>query len=475
MIHNKIDGLFKGILPDSRLEKRIEKVTLKMLTFGTSIVNRYSETHAERMGAYRALSNNRVKYTDLIKGLYKEVSVKQNYPHLLCIQDTSEINLSSHKDSFSKKDSHIGQLTKKGNIGFFCHPVLVVEPDQQIPLGFSSIKLYNRPWEQKNKYERGYKSLDIKNKESYRWISSVNKTKKVLSETPSLTIIGDRESDIFEEMVTVPNKKTNLLIRLSHNRNLYNNSKKLFEELSDSPKQTEFVLLIRANRKRENRQARIIVKYKKVKIQRPSKFSGKQYRAYVEMWAIEARESQETTPENESPILWRLLTTHQIKSIEDAITYIGWYKQRWLIEELFRVLKKQGLNIESSQLNTGNAVKKQTVLALHVALISMALKLSMQRSQECPAEIIFDSTQQDFLQIVNQEIEGKTSKQKNPYKANTLAWASWIIARLSGWSGYGTHGPPGYISMKRGLDVFYSKLSGYLIAIKYLKKDVYKE
>jgi len=215
MIHKQIDGLFKGILSDNRLERRTEKITNDMLTFGTAMVNRFGKNQAEKIGAYRMLSSPRIEYKEVSEGLYRDLASKQQYSHLLCIQDTSEINLSKHKELFDDHDSDIGQMTKRGNIGFYCHPMLVVEPTQQIPLGFSSIELYNRPREQKNKYERKYQSLDIRHKESYRWISSVTQTKKVLSNTSSLTIIGDRESDIYDEMVLVPDDNTNLLIRLT--------------------------------------------------------------------------------------------------------------------------------------------------------------------------------------------------------------------------------------------------------------------
>ena len=475
MINNRIEGLFKGILSDNRLEKRTEKITNDMLTFGTAIVNRFGKNQAEKMGAYRMLSSQRIKYKEVSEGLYRDLENKQQYSHLLCIQDTSEINLSKHKELFDHDDSDLGQLTKKGNIGFYCHPMLVIEPTQQIPLGFSSIELYNRAWKQKNKHERKYKTLDIKHKESYRWISSVTQTKKILSDTPSLTIIGDRESDIYDEMVLVPDDKTNLLIRLTHNRKLYNSSDKLFDVLAASQQQTVFTLQVKSNRKRENREALIAIRYVEVKIKRPSNLKAGYYPDYVKVWAIEARELPESTPKDEDPILWRLLTTHQVSSIEDAMTYIGWYKQRWFIEELFRVLKKQGLDIESSQLSTGAAMKKLTVLALHVALVTMLLKLALQSKQGYDSNVVFNTEQQKFLHLVNEEVQGKTQKQKNPYSVNTLAWAAWIIARLSGWSGYGSHGPAGYISLKRGLDRFNDKFFGYSIAMKHLNGDVYKE
>jgi len=65
------------------------------------------------------------------------------------------------------------------------------------------------------------------------------------------------------------------------------------------------------------------------------------------------------------------------------------------------------------------------------------------------------------LQKVNERLEGKTEKQKNPFPSNKLNWAAWIIARLGGWKGYKSQKPPGPITMKTGLDKFQNIFQGY--------------
>jgi IS4 transposase len=35
---------------------------------------------------------------------------------------------------------------------------------------------------------------------------------------------------------------------------------------------------------------------------------------------------------------------------------VDWYRQRWVIEQLYRILKKQGLNLESSQLEDAQSL-----------------------------------------------------------------------------------------------------------------------
>ena len=54
-------------------------------------------------------------------------------------------------------------------------------------------------------------------------------------------------------------------------------------------------------------------------------------------------------PTGQEPIHWRLLTTHDLLSLEQALQVIEWYKWRWRIEQLLATLKKAGLNLEATQ------------------------------------------------------------------------------------------------------------------------------
>ena len=476
MISNKFDGFFSGFLPDVRIEKRAEKVMTDILTFGKVVVNKFCTSNTEKIGAYRMFGNDNFDYKSLAKGVFKSCKNNQGVKHLLCLQDTTEFNFTKHINRIGKEDKDIGPVGRDDNAGFFCHPMLIIDPDNKMPIGFSSVQIWNRSWDKKNRIERDYKKQDITEKESYRWIDSAQKTKDILAETPMLTVIGDRESDIYEEFSIVPDEQTHLLIRSSINRTLFNSDKKLFEVLASSEEKAVYEIKIKGNKKRKNRIAKMSLRYTKVKIQKPINKPLIGYPQYVEMWAIETRELQESVPEQEEPILWRLLTTHSIEGIQDAMKYVEWYSNRWIIEELFRVLKSKGLEMESSQLETGAGLKKLVIMALQIALTTMTLKLSLKNENQIKAEVSFTAQQIQFLTLIINDIEGKTQKQKNPYLKQTLAWAAWGIARLSGWSGYQSQGPPGYISIKTGLDIFTNKYEGYQLACKFLDlKNVYRE
>lgn len=101
----------------------------------------------------------------------------------------------------------------------------------------------------------------------------------------------------------------------------------------------------------------------------------------------------------------------------------------------------------------------------------MSLKLAYDRKDESnPAAILFTDQQIILLKILLPTLQGKTLKQMNPYKPLSFAWASWIIARLGGWSGYASQVKAGYITFRDGYRDFRSKFEAYQAI-----RDVYRE
>ena len=64
----------------------------------------------------------------------------------------------------------------------------------------------------------------------------------------------------------------------------------------------------------------------------------------------------------------------------------------------------------------------------------------------------FEPDDRPILEAVSTQLEGKTARQQNPHPKGSLAFASWVIARLGGWTGY--YGKPGPQVMRRGLHGF---------------------
>ncbi len=165
---------------------------------------------------------------------------------------------------------------------------------------------------------------------------------------------------------------------------------------------------------------------------------------------------------------WMLLTTREVKSLDDAQHIVKLYRLRWTIEELHRAMKSQGLDMAASQITRANVMKKLCVMALIAA--ARAIQLVRARDGHTHQTLTdgFDKEDQPLLEVTNRKMEGKTDKQSNPHRRGSLAWAAWIIGRLGGWSGY--YKPPGPKVMHIGLKRFDAIKEGWILANR--EKDV---
>ncbi len=456
------------------LSNRYDIISHGMLSSGSAVINQFSNNRSEVVGASRFFNNSRVELSDLI--LYESESNDSVVSglHVLSIQDTSKVNFIKHKDKLDLFDADLGPVSSKDGLGFFMHPSLAVNAENGFPLCFSDIKIFNRSKDVGNKHDRDYKKLPIEEKESYRWIDSAINSQKNLKSAKMVTTITDREGDIYDLYDKVPGDNQHILIRVTHNRKLYENNEKLFEELDKCEVSGVYKKDIKGDSRinRTSRTALLDVKFKNINILVPRNHNNKDNVSnFVNLTIVEVRENAETVPEGEEAILWRLITSHEVNSFEDARKIIHWYTLRWLIEELFRLLKKKSLKLEDSQLETGIALKKLSIFALKTALILLQLVRGRDGDFKENAEKVFSSEEIEFMKNVRSKIEGKTQKQKNKFEDESLAWAIWFIARLGGWKGDNKKVKPGPITMKRGMVKFATMFQGWSFAMEIMDNN----
>jgi hypothetical protein len=218
---------------------------------------------------------------------------------------------------------------------------------------------------------------------------------------------------------------------------------------------------IRDRPDRPGRQARLMVRYGTVEILRPKATIEKGLAETVRVSLVEV--SEVDPPEGCEPILWRLLTTHAVEDTAMAWRVVGWYRQRWVIEQFFRTLKQQGLQVEDSQIETAERLLKLTAIAAKAAAVIMQMVQARDGRSGQPAEIAFSPAEIDTLTALVPRLEGKTALQKNPHPPGSLAWATWAVAKLGGWDGYPNSTPPGPITLRHGLQHFQSIAQGWTL------------
>jgi hypothetical protein len=149
-------------------------------------------------------------------------------------------------------------------------------------------------------------------------------------------------------------------------------------------------------------------------------------------------------------------------SLEQACIITGYYRDRWVIEQPFRTCKTQGFNIEAVRIEEDRPFTNLAAATLIAAIQVMQLVRDRDGAANRPVTDTFDAADQPLLNTLSKTPEGKTARQKNPHHEGRLAHASWVMARLGGWTGY--YAKPGPVVMLRGMLRFASIKDGWMLA-----------
>jgi hypothetical protein len=126
-------------------------------------------------------------------------------------------------------------------------------------------------------------------------------------------------------------------------------------------------------------------------------------------------------------------------------------------------LKKEGFNIEASELNQGKAIRKLTLMMLETIIKLFIMQIAYNTEEETEPRSCFSEQEIECLEIQIQQLEGKTEKLKNPYKPSDLKRYIWAIARLGGWKGYLSERKPGITTFWIGLQKFTAIMQGWIL------------
>lgn len=457
---------FKNSFGDVRLDARGNELIKSLWIKGSQSIRQVANDNAEQKGYYRFFENERTTEEAIIRGMSKRCASATKAKAVLIFQDTTEINLYNHKNRI-KLDDSIGLTNAAENgLGFMLHPSLVVDAKNCFPYGYCAVHIYNRDFKRAAD-KHHYKKLSIEEKESYKWIGSCKEAKSALEEAAMKVIIEDREGDIYEQFATIPDESTDLIIRAKSDRNLAD-GRKLFSKIAACEVAGTYNIIIEGD-KRKNRQkrtAQLEVRFTEVEIKNSSR-TANNIAPTVKLYCVEAKEEE---PSAKKCVCWRLLTTLPVTTLQDAMMVIEWYSWRWMIEEVFRIMKKEGFDVEASELGCGTSVKKLCLLVLDaiIKLFQMNIAYITDEEDQIPDTLCFEEEQIECLQLQNIQLEGKTEKQKNPYRKGSLRYATWVIARLGGWKGYASERKPGITTLWIGIEMFYNIFKGWKLA-----RDVY--
>jgi hypothetical protein len=407
-------------------------------------------SRAQEVRFNRFLGNDKVTLARVIESWSECTAAAAEGRHVLAIQDTSEINFTTT----AGRRRGLGEIGKGNGRGVLLHPMLAVDAEDGICLGLLSGEVWTRSARRTISHDR----RALSDKESQRWITTACAAKPVLAGAALVTSIGDRESDMFAAWASLPEERFHVIARSMHDRKLAD-GRSLYAASERMAVVDEAVIVLPARTQRDERLARLELRFGTVNLARPQ---TKLLRHLPESVALALVDVREPHPQaGTEPLHWRLLTTHAVASAQDAWRIVEWYKRRWLIEQFFRVLKTQGFKLEDSQIATADRLLKLVAIAAKAAVITIQLLQARDGRGQQPARLAFNENQVATLAALNHDLEAKSRRLKNPHPPDSLAWAAWIIGRLGGWDGYPSSKPPGPITMKHGLEYFHAVAVGW--------------
>ena len=252
--------------------------------------------------------------------------------HVLSLHDTSELDFSPH----ARRTAGLGSISNHKGRGLLIHPVLVVDAHSNACLGIAHQQAWIRDVDAPKKRDR----RPIEQKESMRWLQGAKAAGQCLRQAALVTVVADRESDIYEQWDRIPDAHTHLLTRARCDRKLEGGGT-LFGWLAGQPAMACEMLDVPARSKgkafrstngarssaRTAHRAHMELRYGRVCVLRPEGCRAKQ--ASITLWVVELRELPETVKPGEQPVHWVLLSTHVVEQAEQALQVVGWYQQWW--------------------------------------------------------------------------------------------------------------------------------------------------
>jgi len=402
------------------------------------------------VGYARFMANPKVTAEAVIAGWGVATSAASAGRHVLAIQDSSKIKFATTPD----RRRGLGEIGRGNSYGVMLHPMLAVDAESGGLLGLVAGHI----WTREGRVTVPHDKRALADKESERWLSTAEAAKSVLAPAALVTEVSDRESDIYAKWARIPQPGFHILTRAMRDRSIAGGGKLSTAALQPAG---EALIKLRARPGRAARTARLMTRYGRVEMTRPLKTIEKDLPRTIVVSLVEVCEID--APRGAEPILWRLLTTHDVEDPAMAWRVVEWYRQRWIIEQFFRTLKQQGLQLEDSQLESAERLLKLTAIAARAACIIMQLVQARDGRSPEDAAIAFTPAEIETLHALIPTLEGKTALQKNPYPALSLAWAAWVIAKLGGWDGYPKSKPPGPIIFRHGLQRFKSIAQGWAL------------
>ncbi len=446
-------------LGDKRLDARLIKLCDRFSDAPERPINQACADWAETKAAYRFFQNENVEIGEILAAhRCKTAQRAKKHKTILAVQDTSYFVYTSHPktEGLCKMSLKNGKNVKKiYSNGLMVHTCLAVTTEG-LPLGLLDQKIFLRKLRSKKTGKANpHDYLPVEEKESYRWLESLENTKEVMGHTDIVTVC-DREADLYDFFKYSHQIGAPVLVRAKADRTINRSSRyaqkevtKLWDHMRQQPETGSYTIDIPKRSKtkhckeREARTATVTVRFGSF-IFNPPRNNPKHNTEPLpdlEMNAIYVLEPN--PPDGEEPVEWMLLTDLPVTSYEETYEKVMWYCLRWRIEMYFKVLKS-GFRVEACRLGHAERLARYlTVMSIVAWRLFMITLIARTDPATSCSRFLADREWKVLFLKAN---KNKALPKKPPCIGDVVIW----VAKLGGYLARKSDGPPGTITLWRG-------------------------
>jgi hypothetical protein len=431
-----------------RLEDRFIRALETLMKQPDKSIWYSSENRAEAKAIYRMLGNEAFDRDEIARA-HRGATIRRMSEYggtILAVQDTTGVNYNNHL-----KTDGIGYISDK-TLGVNIHSCIAVSADGLV-LGVLDQSDYNRnePKDESATHD-GKKTRPIEEKESFRWLETLERSTADIPDDIKVITVCDREGDMYEFFAKAVSLNKPFLIRIVQNRMTVENKRILDEIKKKRPQGRVGVTIPRDSRNGiPKRDAVLQLRYACFQVKRPQILNAvKTLPDSLDIHVIYAKE--EHPLKGNSPIEWFLATSDPVTSFKEAYKYIGYYIQRWKIERFHYVLKS-GCAIEKIQ---ERSIEKTATLILMysvIAVMIMNLTYAGRLMPDVPCSMLLEKEEWQLLYRV-------ANKTKNaPQSPYSMKEAIDYLGWLGGPKRAPCDGPPRVKTIWIGLMQLYIRLA----------------
>ena len=418
----------------------------------------------EREGAYDFLESPHVKTEAVAEAMFSATVERSRANNAVYVAlDITQLTL---KDEHESKGFGVLGASNFPVRGLCVMNALCVDTDG-VPLGLLDQHYWAREVRQSGTlYERHAmnRARPFEDKQGVQFVRAAERAVDRLSGTGVIPwFVVDREGDCRDILKVLSGLPCLFTIRGTKNRRLSSVSDEEYVReslLLEPPLATDRVQIARHG-KRAGRVAQIEVRAKSVEL----RFNYRQSSGIerLKLYAVWVRE-----PSNADDALdWMLYTNAPISSASAALKIVDSYRARWRVEEFHRTWKRGECNVETAQLRSYDAMVRWSTVLSAVAVRIERLKYLSRSMPNLPATVELEPIEIEALKIEQRSRASSERRRPRLPATPSIEEATRWIAEMGGWMGQKSSGPPGSITLARGLE----KLSIYVAAIRAVRKE----